>query len=195
MTFYWLLFVAIFIAATGKHAKRTAPMSMNLFSFLQNPCHNFRIYLSIRYFYQLDSAYVAYEKDGKTKWKCELKKEAVLNTTVFLAKEDAEKACNNDTECKYIENEDCSGTEGYVICNSLKENNKSCVLMKEGYYLKNIYTRNIPFKDIDVINFLALFLEDKNGAASSQPTDKMSLMMIQMLSGLIIVAVAQQCDG
>ena len=118
-----------------------------------------------------------------------------MNTTVFLAKEDAEKACNADQECKYIENEDCSGTEGYVICNSLKDNNKSCVLVKEGYYLKNVCTRNIPFNDIDVMNVLALFLEDKNGATSSQPIDKISLMMIQMLSGLIIVAVAQQCDG
>ena len=49
-----------------------------------------------------------------------------------MAKEDAEKACNANTECKYIENEDCSGTEGYVICDSLKENSKSCVLVKQG---------------------------------------------------------------
>ena len=109
-------------------------MSMNLFSLPQQKCLNVRIYLLITYLYQLDSAYVAYEKDGKTKWKCELA-EAVVNTTVFFVKEDAEKACDADSECKYIENEDCSGTEGYVICNSLKDNNKSCVLVKEGYYL------------------------------------------------------------
>ena len=143
MNFYWLLFVTIVVAATGKYTKRTAPMSMFLFSLLQQKCLNVRINLLITYLYQLDSAYVAYEKDGKTKWKCELA-EAVLNTTVFMAKEDAEKACNTDPKCKYIENEDCSGTEGYAICTSLKENSKSCVLVKQGYYLKILIFSNSP---------------------------------------------------
>ena len=143
MNFYSLLFVAIVIATTGKYTKRTAPMSMNLFSLLQHLCSNVRAYLLISYFHQLDSAYVDYEKDGKTKWKCELA-EAVVNTTVFMAKEDAEKACNTDPKCKYIENEDCSGTEGYAICTSLKENSKSCVLVKQGYYLKILIFSKSP---------------------------------------------------
>ena len=144
MSFYWLLFVTIVVAATGKYMKRTAAMSMNVFIVFNIYSDYFRIYLLITYCYQLDSAYVDYTKDGKTKWKCDLKKEAVLNTTVFMAKEDAEKACNTDPKCKYIENEDCSGTEGYAICSSLKENSKSCVLVKQGYYLKILIFSKSP---------------------------------------------------
>ena len=51
------------------------------------------------------------------------------------AKEEAEEACNTNPECKYIENEDCSGTEGYELCTSIEEDSKSCVLVKEGHYL------------------------------------------------------------
>ena len=133
MNFYWLLFVAIVVAATGKFTKRIAPMSMSLFSLLQHLCYDIRISLLIRYFYELDSAYVDYEKDGKTKWEC---KDNVAKNSFFNTKEEAEEACNTNPECKYIENEDCSGTEGYELCTSIEEDSKSCVLVKEGHYLK-----------------------------------------------------------
>ena len=87
----------------------------------------------ISYFYELDSAYVDHEKDGKTKWEC---KDNVAKNSFFNTKEEAEEACNTNPECKYIENEDCSGTEGYELCTSIEEDSKSCVIVKEGHYLK-----------------------------------------------------------
>ena len=78
--------------------------------------------------YDIRMAYVQYEKDGDATWKC--KNPLNWNATRNSTYEDAIKACNKNPSCKYIENEDCAGTEGYSLCTSLIENSKSCVFEK-----------------------------------------------------------------
>ena len=71
------------------------------------------------------SVYVTYEKDNHTKWNCPKE-----NIGYFSSYGDAINACDEDPSCKYIENEDCSGTEGFELCTLLEKNRKSCAFEK-----------------------------------------------------------------
>ena len=43
---------------------------------------------------------------------------------------DAIAACDANPLCNYIENEDCSGTEGFELCSSLEKDRKLCAFKK-----------------------------------------------------------------
>ena len=72
-----------------------------------------------------NSSYTPYEKDNHKKWEC---KEKIGSPTSSYA--DAVAACDVDPLCKYIQNEDCAGTEGFELCISLEKHHKSCALEK-----------------------------------------------------------------
>ena len=78
----------------------------------------------------IDSAYVKYEKDGQKLWECDDKIPDINN--FFATYDEAVVACNKNSACKFIENEDCSGTEGYELCTSVTTDGKSCALEKTG---------------------------------------------------------------
>ena len=73
----------------------------------------------------MSSTYITYEKDNHTSWEC--KEKTGIPASSFDA---AVAACDADQKCNYIENEDCSGTEGFELCISLEKDAKSCAFKK-----------------------------------------------------------------
>ena len=72
--------------------------------------------------------YVRYELGGQTKWEC---KDSI---GFYKTYKDAVKACNANLNCKFIENEDCSSTEGFELCSSIQKDGKSCAFERKGSY-------------------------------------------------------------
>ena len=51
-----------------------------------------------------------------TLWKCYDDGRKDWGTVVFDTLEEAKTACDQNLECRYIQNKDCSGTKGFEIC-------------------------------------------------------------------------------
>ena len=64
---------------------------------------------------------------GYTKWKCD--RQTDISTHANF--DDAVKACDQNPLCNYIENEDCSGQNGYQTCTDFKNDGKSCTFEKK----------------------------------------------------------------
>ena len=64
---------------------------------------------------------------GYTKWKCD--RQTDISTHANF--DDAVKACDQNPLCNYIENEDCSGDQGYQTCTNFKNDGKSCTFEKK----------------------------------------------------------------
>ena len=77
-----------------------------------------------------------------TLWKCSDHGHKDWGTVVFDTLEEAKTACDQNLECRYIQNKDCYGTKGFEICAWLQEDRewqnenvvymwgKSCALEK-----------------------------------------------------------------
>ena len=77
--------------------------------------------------------------------------------------EDAVADCNQNLFCNYIENEDCSGTEGYEICKDVEDDAKSCAFVKKGshtFYLSYLVNLIVIHRICiySVINIIYFFL-------------------------------------
>ena len=70
--------------------------------------------------------YLEYNVGGEATWECQ------DSLGVYRYFENAVTACNQNPICTYIENEDCSGTDGYEICNFLEPDGSSCAFEKKG---------------------------------------------------------------
>ena len=81
---------------------------------------------------KLGTEYLKYEREGGTKWQCVDK----ISDT-FEREDDATNFCDKIPTCRYIENKNCLGVDGFQPCTSLQKSSKSCVLQRRGSRFKN----------------------------------------------------------
>ena len=95
--------------------------------------------------------YQSYREGDIIKWECE---DHGSNYNSHRNFDDAVKHCNKNPSCRYIEIEDCSGTEGYQTCSSIKKDGKSCAVEKIGMNKLFCYGLIQLFINADIIGYI-----------------------------------------